>query len=116
MKLAITAILALAGVMASAQSWDRNRDGNRGPQPPVQRDWDRHRDRDWNRDRDRDRGRWDNDSRERQRILNRIEDLERDIRRIRADRRLSWREKSWRIEAKERDIRQLRARLRWDRH
>jgi hypothetical protein len=100
MKLLLTAAIAMAGVFASAQSWDRDRDGYRG------NDRDRHH----RRDRDRD-GR--DDRFERRATQARINALEAQIRNIRRDRRMSRWEKERRIDNLQDEIRRLRIRARW---
>lgn len=99
MKLFLTAAIAMAGVFASAQSWDRDRDWNRG------------NDRDGYGRRDRDRDGRD-DRYERRALEARIDMLEAQIRNIRRDRRMSRWEKERRIDNLQDEIRRLRARSR----
>lgn len=126
MKIVVLAALIAAAAVSTAQSPDSRREQDRkqdsrsrieisiGRDQDRDRDHyrDRDRDRDWNRnrdwDRDRDRrlDRW-----ERERIERQIDDLRRDIRRIRDNRRMSSFERACAIRDKEREIDRLQDRL-----
>lgn len=126
MKYTLIAILAVTAALANAQTREgtREQDKSRGPgyDRPDQT-WNGDRDRDRNRDHDRDRRDWDHrdhgrhlDRRERERIIHQIQDLQRDIMRIRKDRRMSGWEKERRIREKEREMDRLADRLDDRRH
>lgn len=120
MKIVVLAALIATAAVSTAQSQDSRREQDRKQDPrsrieiSIGRDQDRDRDRDhdsyrhrdWDRDRDRHLDRW-----ERERIERQIDDLRRDIRRIRDNRRMSSFERACAIRDKEREIDRLQDRL-----